>query len=253
MTIHVRVAVMTTDPVPGGPIEAVALLEEPNRRQLYDLVAASSEPVDRDQAAAALGISRELAAFHHDRLVAAGLLETEYRRRGSRSGPGAGRPAKFYRRSDRELAISLPPRHYDVAAEVIATALDRLDSAAATEAIATVAHERGVVVGADARRMAGPRPGRRRLLTALLDLLGRAGYEPELEKSDGAVCLRNCPYDTLASRHRQLTCGMNLAWAEGVVDGLQAPMMGVQLLPEPGRCCVVFQPVPSNASPAPRG
>ena len=89
-------------------IDGVAALAEPTRRRLYDLVAARDEPVGRDDAVEALGISRELAAFHLDRLVEAGLLQTEYRRRNGRTGPGAGRPAKLYRRADRVVEISLP-------------------------------------------------------------------------------------------------------------------------------------------------
>ena len=50
----------------------------------------------------------------------------------------------------------------------------------------------------------------------------------------------NCPYDALVQEHRDLTCGMNLAWAEGVVEGLGASDVAVELSPEPGRCCVVF-------------
>ena len=238
---------MTTEPEFDDPIEAIALLEEPNRQNLYDLVVASREPVGRDEAAAALGMSRELAAFHLDRLVKVGLLATEFRRRGGRRGPGAGRPAKLYRRADREIAISLPPRNYGLAADLMATALDRLGGASGAEAVASVARERGAVVGIDARRNAGARPGRRRLLAALLDLLRGAGYEPELDKATGTVGLRNCPYDALASNHRELTCGMNLAWAEGVVDGLGDSKVGVDLAPEPGRCCVVFQAVPAGS------
>lgn len=238
---------MTKKPPVDDPIEAVALLEEPNRQRLYGLVAASREPVSRDDAAAALGISRELAAFHLDRLVEPGLLETEYRRRSGRSGPGAGRPAKLYRRADREVAISLPPRHYGVAADLMATALDRLGGASGAEAVATVARERGTAVGAGARRKTGARPGRRRLLTALLDVLRGAGYEPQVDTSTRTVCLRNCPYDALASDHRELTCGMNFAWAEGVVDGLGDSKVGVDLAPVPGRCCVVFHSAPGGS------
>jgi predicted ArsR family transcriptional regulator len=234
---------MTKRQAIDDPIEAVALLEEPNRQHLYDLVAASREPVGRDDAAEMLGISRELAAFHLDRLADAGLLETEYRRRNGRTGPGAGRPAKLYRRADRELTLSFPPRHYDLAADLMATAFDRLGGAAGAEAVATVARERGTAVGAGARRMAGSRPGCGRLLTALMDVLRGAGYEPENETSNGTVCLRNCPYNALALDHRELTCGMNLAWAEGVVDGLGSPA-SVELAPGPGRCCVVFRTAP---------
>jgi predicted ArsR family transcriptional regulator len=234
---------VTENNATDDPIAAIALLEEPNRRRLYDLVVASGEPVGRDDAALALGMSRELAAFHLDRLADAGLLRTEHRRRGGRTGPGAGRPAKLYRRTDREVTISLPPRRYDLAADLMATALDRLDSAPGAETLAGVAHERGAAVGGDARRKAGARPGRRRSLAALLEVLRRAGFEPRLKTSDGTVTLGNCPYDALASDHRELTCGMNLAWAEGVVEGLGSHA-SVELAPDPGRCCVVFRTAP---------
>lgn len=224
-------------------IEAVAMLDEPNRRALYDLVAASPERVSRDDAAAALGISRELAAFHLDRLAEAGLLDTEYLRRTGRTGPGAGRPAKFYRRSQRDLAISLPPRRYDVAADVMATALDRMESPAATDAVRAVARERGAEVGHEIRTAAGARPGRRRLKAAFLETLRDTGYEPETEKASGTVHLRNCPFDALSSTHRELTCGMNLAWAEGVTGALEDTGLRPKLARVPGYCCVVFERV----------
>ena len=230
----------------SDPIASVALLEEPNRRRLYDLVAAGPGPVGRDDAAATLGISRELAAFHLDRLAGAGLLDIEYARRSGRTGPGAGRPAKLYRRARQEVAVSLPQRQYDLAAEVMATALDRLDDQASAEAVAAVARERGVAAGATARRNAGARPGRRRLRAALVDTLRTSGYEPELEGPGARVCLRNCPFDALVSEHRDLTCGMNLAWARGLVAGLDEPAYRPELAPKPGYCCVVFEPGPST-------
>src|SRR5450755_1372255 len=227
-------------PTVAHQIEVLALLGEPNRQHLYELVAASREPVGRDDAAVAVGISRELAAFHLDRLVEAGLLETEYRRRYGRSGPGAGRPAKFYRRADREIAISLPPRRYDMAANLMATALSRVVGGSGPRAVEAVARAQGIAAGATARGKAGVRPGRPRLLTALLDLLREAGYEPRVEEADRTVRLGNCPYDALATEHRDLTCGMNLAWAKGVLDGLGSPA-SAQLAPEAGDCCIVFQ------------
>jgi predicted ArsR family transcriptional regulator len=222
-------------------IEAVGALAEPTRRRLYELVAAADEPVGRDDAVAALGISRELAAFHLDRLVDAGLLEAEYRRRNGRTGPGAGRPAKLYRRTTGAIEISLPTRRYDRAAELMATAIGRMGSVSGIEALARVARERGTAVGHDARQAAGRRGGRLRSLRGLAEVLRGAGYEPRIE-SDGSVCLRNCPYDSLVAEHRDVTCGMNLAWTGGVVDGLGIPELSVELEPQPGRCCVVVRP-----------
>lgn len=233
-----------TSPHPiSDPVEAVALLDEPNRRRLYELVIISREPMSRDEAAAELGISRELAAHHLDRLQDAGLLEVEYRRLSGRTGPGAGRPAKLYKRTQRDVAVSFPSRRYDVAAELLATAFDRLDAPSGAEAVAGAARELGTRVGLEARRQAGPRPSRKRLVIALLDLLRGTGYAPEVDDASGAVCLRNCPYHALAERHRVLTCGMNLAWADGVAHALGSAGLRPELDPKPGYCCVVFEPV----------
>ena len=242
---------MTNDPHRFDAIEAVAQLEEPNRRRLYDLVVGSRDPVGRDDAVAALGMSRELAAFHLDRLVEAGLLETEFRRRGGRTGPGAGRPAKLYRRATRGVEVSLPRRSYDVAAEVMATALDRLAGAPVRRVVTDVARERGTARGREARQNAGRRPGRRRLRAGLEEVLRAAGYEPVTDPRDGTIVLRNCPFDSLVTNHRELTCGMNLAWAEGVVSALGDAGASLELAPQPGRCCVLVHPVEPGQSRTP--
>jgi predicted ArsR family transcriptional regulator len=225
-------------------LRAIALLDDPNRRSLYEFVVGRHGPVGRDEAAGATGMSRELAAFHLDRLVAAGLLSTEYRRLGGRRGPGAGRPAKLYRRAERDLAVSYPQREYGRAAALFAEALERLDRGpfsrrrAASIALSDVAHARGRSEGVAARRRAGPRPGRRQLRTALLDLLQRDGYAPEVAPKSDGICLRSCPYDALVPDHRDLTCGMNVAWAEGVLNGLGRTGLEARLDPIDGYCCV---------------
>ena len=230
-----------------GAIEAVAALAEPNRRRLYEFVIGSADAVGRDEAVAALGIKRELVAFHLDRLVEAGLLRAEYRRLSGRTGPGAGRPAKLYRRTEQEISVSLPARRYERAAELMATALGRVGDASGIQALAAVARQRGMAVGREARRMFGRRRGAARSLAGLVDLLSGAGYEPRVE-TDGTVCLGNCPYAALTTDHRELTCGMNLAWAEGVVTGLGVGDVTARLAPEAGRCCVVFDAKDSNAT-----
>src|SRR6478672_4972405 len=105
-------------------IAGVASLAEPQRAALYRFVVDRGDAVSKDEAAAALGVARSVAAFHLDRLVADGLLETEFRRLSGRQGPGAGRPAKLYRRVEREVSVSLPARQYDLAAGLLAAAVD---------------------------------------------------------------------------------------------------------------------------------
>jgi predicted ArsR family transcriptional regulator len=227
--------------MPADPrdVNAIALLGEPARRALYEWVVAAGRPVSRDEAAAGAGVSRALAAFHLDRLVAAGLLTPEYRRLTGRTGPGAGRPAKLYTRGPEEVAVSLPERTYEVAARIFADALTELAPSLPPDALTSAAHAVGEDVGAAARRKAGPRPGARQRREALLDTLTERGYEPR-ETEDGEIRLGNCPFHSLVDTHRPLVCGMNLALAEGVVEGLGDAGVEPRLDPRPGSCCVAF-------------
>jgi predicted ArsR family transcriptional regulator len=222
-------------PDPAGDLDQLAALAEPVRRRLYAFVSDAGVPVDRDQAAAGTGIGRPLAAFHLDRLVEAGLLEAEYRRRSGRSGPGAGRPAKFYRRPrERDVAVSLPPRRYDLAARILAEGVER-DPAAPPQVLDAARRE-------GERLAAGHGPGAD--LTQLLALLAGQGYEPVAE-ADGSVTLRNCPFHALVGDHRDLTCGMNHALLRGVLDAAGDPELVPLADPAEGRCCVRLVPVAS--------
>ena len=109
----------------------MAALAEPTRRRVYDHVARQSGAVDRDEVAAAVGLPRTTAAFHLDRLAQCGLLEVHFARRSGRTGPGAGRPSKLYRRADGAVEVSVPERHYDLAGELLAGVLTQLPAAAA--------------------------------------------------------------------------------------------------------------------------
>jgi predicted ArsR family transcriptional regulator len=220
-------------------IEAVALLDEPARRALYDAVVGAGHPVSRDQAAAAAGVSRALAAFHLDKLAGAGLLEVEYRRLSGRTGPGAGRPSKLYRRGSRDVGVSLPERDYVVPAQLLATAMEQLTGPTPPAALLSAARELGAGIGATARTATGRRPGRRRLRAALEEALEARGYRPA-ETPAGDIRMRNCPFRALVEDHRELVCSMNLALADGILAGLGETGLEARLDPQPGQCCVAI-------------
>jgi predicted ArsR family transcriptional regulator len=210
-------------------LDRIGLLSEPVRRRLYELVARAGTPVDRDAAAAQLGIGRPLAAFHLDRLVRAGLLGVEYRRRTGRTGPGAGRPAKFYLRPrEREISVDLPSRSYDMAAEILASGVERADAARAS--VMEAARERGRAMAAAAEPSRG-----------LLPMLETQGYEPFLD-DDGVVRLRNCPFHALVDEHRELTCAMNHALLDGATTAVASSGYRAVSDPRDGLCCVAFVP-----------
>ncbi|HEX2177691.1 MAG TPA: helix-turn-helix domain-containing protein [Nocardioidaceae bacterium] len=232
----------STDP----QVAAVAALDEPTRRRLYDHVVRQRDPVSRDDAAEAVAVPRSTAAFHLDRLADEGLLDVVYERRSGRSGPGAGRPSKLYCRSGREVAVTLPGRRYDLAGELLAAALDEADRSGASPraVLERRARETGRRIASDARSTR-PRRGPRQ---AALDALEAYGYEPRAE-SDGVV-LVNCPFHALAEQHTALVCGMNLHLLQGVVDELGDSRLLPRLDPEPGRCCVVLGAEPDGGTPS---
>ncbi len=238
--------------MPAHPddIEAVALLDEPVRRALYEWIVGQGRAIGRDEAAAAIGISRALAAFHLDRLVDEELLVTEFRRLSGRTGPGAGRPAKLYRRGEREVTVSLPERRYELAARLFAEALQEMSDDGPPAELRASATRLGEALGTSARRRAGARPGRVRLRVALLDALEERGYEPR-ETPDGEIRLGNCPFHALVDDHRQLVCGMNLALSDGLLDGLGGDDFSARLDPQPGQCCVAIAPINKSGSSRP--
>ncbi|MFJ8584321.1 helix-turn-helix transcriptional regulator [Streptomyces sp. NPDC093595] len=210
-------------------VSAIAALDEPTRRRLYDHVVRQQGPVSRDEAAAALGLARQTAAFHLDRLAGEALLDVVYERRSGRSGPGAGRPAKLYRRSAKQVAVSLPDRRYELAGRLLAQAVEESD--ATGEPVRTVLHRKAEELG----RQLGAQNG-----TELLDLLERYGFEPSREGD--AVVLANCPFHALAQEHTETVCGMNLHLLRGVLGGLDEAGLEARLAPVPGRCCVRLTP-----------
>jgi predicted ArsR family transcriptional regulator len=218
---------------------AVGLLADPIRRRLYAAVGDGEEPLSRDQAAAAAGISRSLAAYHLDAMVAEALLEVSYARRSGRSGPGAGRTSKLYRRSQAELVVSLPDRDYGLAAMLLADAVDADRLGTARAALNAGARR----LGLEAARTASSPTDPSEPPTAAP--LRARGYEPA-RRADGTLRLRNCPFHRLVGEHRDLICGMNLALVQGLLDGLDLEETRAVLDPRPGYCCVAI--LPGNAS-----
>jgi predicted ArsR family transcriptional regulator len=211
-------------------IGAVAVLADPVRRRLYDAVSAATGPVGREEAAGLASVPLHSARFHLDKLVDAGLLEASYARLTGRTGPGAGRPAKLYRRSAAEVAVSLPRRSYDLVGGVLASALERtLGGGDVAESLRDEARARGRAVGTSYDERGDE-------LDRATGVLAAEGFEPCREDSE--VCLRNCPFDALASEHTALVCGVNLDFVSGVLDGLGCTSARARLEPDPDHCCV---------------
>ncbi|ODU00964.1 MAG: transcriptional regulator [Pseudonocardia sp. SCN 72-86] len=218
-------------------IASAASLDEPTRRRLYAYVVRQPDPVGRDEAAAALGLPRTTAAFHLDRLVDAGLLDVVHERRSGRRGPGAGRPAKLYRRSAREIEVSLPERRYDLVGGLLAGAVD--EATASGRPVGTVLEQRAHAFGRTLVEAAGTDVDDRPAdapVEAVVRVLEAYGYEPR--SVDEGIALGNCPFHALAREHPELVCGTNLCMLSGVLDALPDAGLVAELHPAEAVCCV---------------
>ena len=215
-------------------LAAVALFAEPVRRRLYEYVRDRHLPVGRDEAAEAAGISRKLAAFHLDRLAAVGLLDVDYRRLSGRVGPGAGRPAKLYRVSQRRFSVTVPQTGYALAAAIMAAALSEPglngNGRAAVERVAgEVGHRLGSTLRAEHRGATARREAVERSLSEM-------GFQPHQRGCE--LVMGNCIFAELAESRRELICALNAALVSGLLDG--AKLTGLRAASgstDGGVCC----------------
>ncbi len=214
----------------------MSCLDDQVRGRLYAFVSGRSEPVGRDEAAAAVGIGRALAVYHLDKLVKSGLLTASYRRPPGRGGPGAGRPAKVYARSASEFMVTVPPREYQLAGRLLAQAVAADRTGQARAALGDAARQLGAELGA--RHRADRAQGDGRWL-ALEHALSEHGFEPWRD-DHGTVRMRNCPFHRLVELQPDVVCHMNLALVQGLLAGLGADGLNPVLDPEPAHCCVTI-------------
>jgi predicted ArsR family transcriptional regulator len=211
------------------PLGAIAALAAPLRRAIYEFVQSRDEPIERDEAAAAIRSGRPVATFHLEKLVAAGLLEVA----GPMAEPrGRGRPPKRYQARRPSPDISLPPRNYGLFGKILRRSGRGRPSARDHAAAREIGREIGRAVRA---------AGRRRSVSALLRALSELAYEPKL---DGTVIrLRNCPVAALSNEAPDQVCALNLTFLEGLIQSVDGRGLAAapDPTPRPGGCCALIR------------
>ena len=205
-------------------LAAAAILADDLRGRMYAFVRRADGPVTRDEVAAEFGISHKLAAFHLDKMAAAGLLRTSFTRPGGLRR--VGRTPKRYEPAEVDVQVNIPAREHTLLADILLSAVLAASDDSAAQAALRVAGQRGRELGLAERA-----------LTLASGFLERSGFEP-VRAAPTLVRLRNCPFHPFTDQARDLICGINQAFLAGFLDGLGAVSAAAVLDPSPGHCCV---------------
>jgi predicted ArsR family transcriptional regulator len=224
-------------------VAAIAALDDDVRHALYAYIRGVGIPVTRESAAAAVGISRKLAAFHLDKLVELGVLRSGFATDTVRR---VGRVPRVYEPAVADIAVHVPERTPELLAGILVEAVvgtaDAQSDPHAQEAARRVARRRGAALGRRARDEARPgRLGVERATALAFDVLAAEGFEPY--RAGPTVRLRNCPFHPLAATAPEFVCGLNHEYVTGLVEGIGADgRLAAELAPRPGECCVAIGP-----------
>jgi predicted ArsR family transcriptional regulator len=191
-------------------------LGDATRRGIYISVREAAEPATASQIAELFELHTNVARHHLDKLVADGYLRVTHRRRPGKRGPGAGRPAKHYEPTRKEVSVQFPERRYDLLAELLLRVVERLDPEGAKH----VAEEIGAEFGRELAAEVGipEDAGFNSAVQSVARVMLGVGFETSTEVDDHALVTRHCPFGETATQHPDIVCRLD----QGIVRGLLA-------------------------------
>lgn len=210
-----------------------ATLGDPTRRHIYLRVREASEPPTAGQLAAAFEIHPNVARHHLDRLVRDGYVKIA-------PGPGeqgAGRPARRFVATDKEILVSYPPRRYDLLAELLVRVVEQLDP----ESGPRVAEEVGRRFGRDLAREIGlAAEDPRSAMATVAGAMSAVGFGVTEAPETEALLTDHCPFGKAAADHPEIVCRIDQGIVKGLMEAAGAGSEAVVVTPheDPDEVCI---------------
>lgn len=204
-------------------------LADETRTQLMRMLESAPRPPDAHQLAEQLGLHVTTVRAHLDVLADAGLVTSHTE---SRTTPG--RPRRLYRATGQAPAVA-DGGGYRLLAEMLVGHLAGTSPHVVEDAI-TVGREWGSYLVERPRPHRTTRSGTAR--EALLHLMERMGFQPELADGGQQILLRRCPFIDIARDHQDVVCSVHLGIMRGAIQTLGAPLEARELVPfvQPSLC-----------------
>lgn len=195
--------------------DLTSALGDPTRRAIYIAVRESAEPLTTSKVAGLFEIHPNVARHHLERLADDGFLEVS---RLTPTGPGAGRPAKAYRATSKEVTVHFAPRRFEMLTEMLFEVLDEV----APDDVAAVAERVGRAYGRKlAAEIGGPdQPGYDDAIRAVASAMTGLGFSVDPDVEGHRLLTSHCPFGETAINHPEVICSLD----RGIVAGLFGAM-----------------------------
>lgn len=201
--------------------DLAATLGDATRRGIYISVREAAEPVTAAAIADLFGIHANVARHHLDRLVTDGYLQVTRRRPEGRQGPGAGRPAKHYEPTHKEVSLQFPARRYDLLAELLVRVVQRV----APETAPVVAEEIGREYGREIAAEIGlpEDAGFDIAVQAVAKAMMGVGFDTQANADDRVLVTSFCPFGQTAVDHPEIVCKLDQGIVKGLLEATRQP------------------------------
>ena len=205
--------------------DLAASLGDATRRGIYITVRETPDAVTASHIAELFDIHPNVARHHLDRLVDDGYLSVTSRRPEGRSGPGAGRPAKHYSATSKEVSVQFPARRYDLLSELLVRVIEEIapeDAGAVAERVGhTYGRELAAEIGLPSD--AGFEAAAQAVARAMMGV----GFGTEAHVDQRLLVTSFCPFGTTATNHPEIVCKLDQGIVRGLMESANAPTAAV--------------------------
>ncbi|HLF59764.1 MAG TPA: helix-turn-helix domain-containing protein [Acidimicrobiia bacterium] len=198
--------------------DLTSALGDPTRRAIYVAVRESPEPLSTAHVAGLFHLHPNVARHHLDRLAEDGYLKVSHRRAEGKNGPGAGRPAKCYEATAKEVSVHFAPRRFEMLVDMLIRVLDQV----APENVAQIAEDVGRAYGQElAAEIGGPeQPGYDGAIQAVATAMTGLGFSIDPDVPGQRLLTSHCPFGEAATSHPEVICSLD----RGIVAGMFGAM-----------------------------
>jgi len=194
-------------------------LGDPTRRAIYIAIRESAEPMTTSKVAELFDIHPNVARHHLDRLAGDGYLKVSHLRRAG--GPGAGRPAKTYESTNKEVSVHFAPRRFEMLTEMLFKVLEEL----APPNVSEIAEQVGRTYGSElAAEIGAPTdPGYDEAVQAVASAMTGLGFSVDPDVEGQRLLTSHCPFGETATNHPDVICSLDRGIVAGLFGALSVP------------------------------